>query len=174
MLGLLCCTGMVPIKSTKDAVTAEPSDRDIIYKRFVHSQLRRKVGVEYTTLCTNYLSLRHTDHLQTPLLIWNFIRKQKNLGKGSLQTWIKLKIVKCKDQTLNLANGWRCSLKWGPTIISAYSAKGFLELLNYFGVLTLQRWHQLSRRSWVTPQKYTCYLHNASWNTEQIASPVLL
>lgn len=69
MLDLLCCAGMLPIKSTKDAVTAEPSDRDIVYKRFVHSQLRRKVGVEYTTLCTNDSSLGHTDHLQTPLLI---------------------------------------------------------------------------------------------------------
>lgn len=81
MLDLLCCTGMVHIKSTKDAVTAEPSDRDIIYKRFVHSELRRKVGVEYTALCTSYFFLRHSDHLQTPLLIQNFIRKQKILGK---------------------------------------------------------------------------------------------
>lgn len=81
MLDLLCSAGRAPIESTKDAVTAEPSDRDVIYEGFVQNQLRRKLGVGNTTLCTSYLSLRHTNHLQTPSLMCDFSRKWKKLGK---------------------------------------------------------------------------------------------
>lgn len=98
ILDLLWSARSAPTQSTKDAVTAEWSDRDIIYKRFAQSQLRGKVRVRNTT--------PYTCHLLIPEAHWPPADSTANVQFHQKVGKVRKKWTKMSHFKLELSSGY--------------------------------------------------------------------